>query len=119
MTASITYDASAPLNPPDIVEAYHDVPDLSLVPLDVEPMLPSTRQIPLLVTFDTLDDGTNRAMFNGQTYNMPLVPTVLSELTMGSNATIAAAYGPYSFVLDHLDVVDILLQNGDTGKHPL
>jgi hypothetical protein len=29
------------------------------------------------------------------------------------------AYGYLSFVLDHLDVVDIVLKNADTGKHPL
>lgn len=110
---------TAKLNEPGTVDAYDDVPDITYVPLDVEPMLPSTRRIELEVTFDTLDDGTNRAMFNGQTYNMPLVPTAMSEVTLGANATVAEAYGPYSFVLNHLEVVDIVLQNGDTGKHPL
>ena len=95
------------------------MPDISIVPLDVEPMLPATRTIELEVTFDTLDDGTNRAMFNQQTYNAPLVPGVFSEMSLGPNATDVAAYGPYSFVLDHLEVIDIVLQNGDAGKHPL
>lgn len=66
-----------------------------------------------------MSDGTNRAMFNRITYNMPLVPAILSELTLGPNATVAGAYGPTSFVLKHLDVVDLLVQNGDTGPHPL
>jgi iron transport multicopper oxidase len=66
-----------------------------------------------------MSDGTNRAMFNLITYNMPLVPAVLSELTLGNNATVAGAYGPTSFVLNHLDVVDLVVQNGDTGPHPL
>ncbi len=82
-------------------------------------MLPSTRTIELEVTFDTMDDGTNRAMFNQKTFNSPLVPTVFSELTLGSNASVVEAYGPYSFVLNHLEVMDIVLQNGDAGKHPL
>lgn len=119
MTSSITYDASAQLTEPSTLDAYHDVPDIELVPLDVEPMLPSTQTITLEVTFDTLDDGTNRAMFNGQTYNMPLVPTAFSQMSLGSNANTTDLYGPYAFVLNHLEVVDIVLENGDAGKHPL
>lgn len=66
-----------------------------------------------------MTDGTNRAMFNNITYNTPLVPAVLSELTLGKNATVAGAYGPTSFVLNHLDVIDLVVQNADTGAHPL
>jgi iron transport multicopper oxidase len=66
-----------------------------------------------------MSDGTNRAMFNQITYNMPLVPAILSALTLGENATVSEAYGPLSFVLGHLDVVDIVLKNADSGKHPL
>jgi iron transport multicopper oxidase len=66
-----------------------------------------------------MDDGKNHALFNNVTYNSPVVSAVLSELTLGSNATVAQAYGPLSFVLDHNEVVDIVLKNGDVGKHPL
>ena len=92
---------------------------MDLVPLDVVPLLPADRTIELEVLFDTLDDGTNRAMFNDQTYNSPLVPTLFSALSLGENATTAEAYGPYTFVLNHLEVIDIVLENGDAGKHPL
>ena len=83
------------------------------------PMIPADRTIPLEVTFDTMADGTNRAMFNGKVFSIPLTPAIMSAVTLGSNATVAEAYGPFSFVLNHMEVVDILLQNGDTGKHPL
>jgi iron transport multicopper oxidase len=66
-----------------------------------------------------MDDGTNHAMFNLITYNSPLVPAVVSALSLGSNATTAEAYGPLSFVVDQFDVVDIVIKNGDAGKHPL
>jgi iron transport multicopper oxidase len=66
-----------------------------------------------------MDDGTNRAMFNQITYNLPLVPAIFSELSLGSNATVADAYGPLSFVVNAMDVVDIVVKNGDRGKHPL
>jgi len=65
-----------------------------------------------------MDDGTNRAMFNQITYNPPLVPAVVSAISLGSNATTADAYGPLSFVVDQFDVVDIVIKNGDAGKHP-
>ena len=58
-------------------------------------------------------------MFNGQTFVTPIVPTVFSEMSLGTNATVQEAYGPFSFVLNHLEVFDIILQNGDAGKHPL
>jgi iron transport multicopper oxidase len=58
-------------------------------------------------------------MINGVTYNAPLVPAVFSALSLGGNATVEEAYGPLSFVVDHFDVVDIVIKNGDVGKHPL
>ena len=93
--------------------------DLALVPLEVEELLPADRTIELEVSFDTMEDGTNHAMFNGITYNSPLVPAIMSEMSLGQNATVASAYGPTSFVIDHLTTFDIVLKNGDTGKHPL
>ncbi|KAF8067721.1 Fet3 protein [Lyophyllum atratum] len=118
VTSSITYSSSAPLTDLGFVDAYHDVDDLSLVPVEKIPQSPVTKTIELEVTFDTMDDGTNHAMFNQITYNPPLVPTVFSALSLGSNATVAEAYGPLSFVVDHLDVIDIVIKNGDAGKHP-
>ena len=39
--------------------------------------------------------------------------------TLAENATVAEAYGPNHIVVDHLKVFDIVVQNGDAGKHPL
>ncbi|KAI0287135.1 Fet3 protein [Russula brevipes] len=118
ITASITYNSSAPVTDLGVVGTYHDVNDTALVPVVVQPMLPVDRTIELEVSFDTMTDGTNRAMFNQISYQSPLVPTVLSVLTLGSNATEATAYGTASIVLDHLSAVQIILKNGDVGKHP-
>ena len=101
------------------MDAYQDFNDTALVPVVVEPMLPTDRTVELEVSFETMDDGTNRAMFNQVSYHSPLVPTALSVLTLGSNATVATAYGTGGFVLDHLSAVQIILKNGDIGKHPL
>lgn len=101
------------------MDAYHLVNDTALVPVVAEPMLPVDRTIELVVSFDTMTDGTNRAMFNQVSYHPPLVPTVLSVLTLGPNATAATAYGSASFVLDHLSALQITLKNGDVNVHPL
>jgi iron transport multicopper oxidase len=119
-TASITYNASAPLTDLGFATTFHDVPDLTLSPIPAEPLLPpASRTLDVQVSFDTWDDGTNRASFNGESYMWPLVPAVFSALTLGENATVERAYGPLSFVIAHGEVVDILLKNGDAGKHPL
>jgi len=119
VTSSITYNPSSPLTNLGTVDTYHDVNDTELAPIPAIPQPPpATQTIELEVSFDTMDDGTNRAMFNRITYNLPLVPAVLSELSLGANATVQEAYGPLSFVVGHLDVVDIIVKNGDMGKHP-
>lgn len=89
------------------------------MPVEVIAQPAATKTIELEVLFDVMDDGTNRGMFNMITYNPPLVPAVFSQLTLGENATASTAYGPLSFVVDHLEVVDIVIKNGDDGKHPL
>ena len=95
------------------------VNDTALVPIVVVPQPVASDSINLLFTFDLMTDGTNRAIVNNVTFNNPLVPTILSELTLGPNATVQSAYGPSSFVLNHLEVFDLVIQNADTGGHPL
>lgn len=119
MTSSVTYNSSAPLTDLGFVNEYHDVDDLSLVPVIKIAQPAVTKTIELEVIFDTMDDGTNHAMFNQITFNAPLVPAIFSELSLGPNATVAEAYGPLSFVLNPMEVVDIVIKNGDAGKHPL
>lgn len=99
--------------------------DTSLVPIPAVAQLPApTVTITIVAAFDTMTDGTNHAMFNGITYDSPLVPSVFSALSLdavaGANASsVASAYGPWNYVLNEGDVVDIELQNSDAGKHPL
>jgi iron transport multicopper oxidase len=119
ITSSVTYNASAPLTNNGTVNEYHYVNDIELVPIVVVPQPKASRSILLNFDFETSTDGTNRAFINNITFNFPLVPTVLSELSLGQNAVIQNAYGPSSFVLDHLEVFDIIVQNADSGSHPL
>ena len=76
------------------------------------------------------------AMFNNVTYNSPLMPSLLTELTMGNDSTNVVVYGPQAFVLQLNEVhasppvwrlavlrqdqvMEICVHNWDTGKHPL
>lgn len=93
--------------------------DAALIPLQVTPLPKATKTVELEVLFSLMTDGTNRAMFNNITFNFPIVPTVFSALSLESNATVQVAYTPNSFVLNHFDVVDLIIKNGDTGGHPL
>lgn len=119
VTSSITYSSSADVTDSGTVDEYQLVEDISLVPIEQIAAPRPTKTIELVVIFDTMDDGTNRGTFNYTVYNSPQVPAILSALTLGENATVEQAYGPGSFVIDHMDVVDLVIKNSDAGKHPL
>ncbi|KAF9226367.1 Fet3 protein [Gyrodon lividus] len=118
ITSSVTYSPGQSITDLGPVANYSNINDFALVPTIPIPQPPASRTVELEVAFDTMNDGTNRAMFNGVVYNPPLVPAIMSALTLGSNATVQEAYGPYSILLDHLDVVDIVIKNSDVGQHP-
>jgi len=64
-------------------------------------------------------NGVNRAMFNNVTYNTPIIPSSLTELSMGENAEDVRVYGRNSFVLQRNEVMELRMFNWDAGKHPL
>ena len=119
ITSSITYKTGAPIKNNGTIDNTHYVNDTVLVPIMAVPQPVASKSYVVNFNFDLTTDGTNHAFINNVTFNYPLVPTVLSELSLGSNAVIQQAYGPLSIVLDHLEVFDIVIQNGDTGGHPL
>lgn len=110
--ANITVSVSSDLNPFD---------DSTLVPYDHMPLLENPSQsINLAVVMQDLINGFDYAFLNNISYTAPKVPTLYSVLSAGDLATDAAVYGEYthSIVLDHNDVVEIILNNNDTGSHP-
>jgi len=58
-----------------------------------------------------MDNGVNRASFNNVTYNTPIIPSSLTELSMGENAGDVRVYGTNSFVLQHDEVVELRVFN--------
>ncbi|ODM19665.1 hypothetical protein SI65_04650 [Aspergillus cristatus] len=95
--------------------------DYELVPADgIKRYGDADITVTLDLTMDNLGDGANYAFFNGKSYVMPKVPVLYSAFATGSAATDAEIYGTdtNAFVLSKGDVVDIVLNNDDIGKHP-
>ncbi|KAJ6033085.1 uncharacterized protein N7446_008619 [Penicillium canescens] len=110
--AVMTVDVASDLNPYD---------DFTLVPYDKKPLLPEADlTIDLTVIMANLGNGAGYAFFNNISYTKPKVPTLYSVLSSGNLSTNAEVYGEYThpIVLGHNQVVDIVLNNGDTGSHP-
>ena len=95
--------------------------DFDLVPQDQMEILDTVDySFNLDLSMNNLGDGANYAWFNDITYVRPKVPTLYSALTTGEFASNATVYGrdTNSFVLNKNDVIEIVLNNLDTGKHP-
>lgn len=55
----------------------------------------------------------NRAAFNDITFQMPMVPTLFSELSMGNLSSDPAIYGPQTnaYILEAGEIVDLEIVN--------
>ncbi|KAJ2121550.1 ferroxidase fet3 [Coemansia sp. RSA 720] len=102
-------------------DAWTCVSDLDLEPLDREPLLDNVS------TYITLDaysgvfsDQTFRHSFNNHTYVLPSVPSALTALSAGAQAHDPQIYGRQTntYVLNHMDVVQITIVNHDYYSHP-
>ncbi|KAF9888558.1 ferroxidase fet3 [Aspergillus nanangensis] len=95
--------------------------DMNLVPNDRMELLPDPDMtIEVDVVMDNLDNGAGYAFFNNISYTRPKVPTLYSVLSSGEYATNAQVYGEYThpFILEQNQVIEIILNNQDTGSHP-
>ncbi|KAF4553480.1 Iron transport multicopper oxidase fetC-like protein [Elsinoe fawcettii] len=121
VTGWLVYNSASPKPDPAPVDAFTPYDDYTLVPTDAAPVLPDASQtLTLNMSMINLGDGANYASFNGITYKPPKVPSLYTALSTGVSAANASVYGDYtnSFVLAKGDVVDIVLNNDDAGKHP-
>lgn len=94
--------------------------DMTLVPVAIEHAVPFDKQVNLTFDFQVTTDGINRGMFNELPYLSPKVPTLNTMLSEGNYSLSEEVYGPQSmaFVLNHLDMVEIIVNNLDAGHHP-
>jgi iron transport multicopper oxidase len=121
----LSYNTDAAYDKPeitlDIINSLPAFDDFTLIPHDHTPLLPDPDyRITLEVIMQNLADGKGYAFFNNITYTKPKVPTLYTVLSSGDLASTAAIYGEYTnpFVLNHNDVVEVVINNADTGSHP-
>lgn len=123
-TSTLSYSSSND----DVTEAFVDsleddafLDDFYLTPVNKTELYDDPDlTITVDVVMDNLRNGINYAFFNNVTYTAPKVPILVSALAAGDLATNADVYGTntHSFVLGKDDIVEIVLNNNDTGKHP-
>ncbi|KAJ3334922.1 ferroxidase fet3 [Gonapodya sp. JEL0774] len=119
ITTTILYNTSFPTADGTTVDEYLEFPDADLVPIDVEGEATADVSITLAATFDTADDGTNRAFFNDITYVTPLTPTLLTASTMGNLSSDVRVYGQTNtYVLELGQNIELVVVNLDAGYHP-
>ncbi|KAK0705353.1 Cupredoxin [Lasiosphaeris hirsuta] len=121
VTGWLVYDLKEPLPDPAEIYEFDPFDDMTLVPWDNQTLLGEPDQtISLDVIMDNLGDGANYAFFNNITFVAPKVPTLYTALTSGETATNPTVYGEYThpFVLDKGQIVEIIVNNIDPGKHP-
>ncbi|KAI9277183.1 Cupredoxin [Phascolomyces articulosus] len=94
--------------------------DITLKCLHPAAAVEPDHQVNLTIDFQVTTDGINRGMFNGLPYFAPKVPSLNTMLSMGNLSYEETVYGPQTqaFVLKHLDMVEIVLNNLDAGAHP-
>jgi iron transport multicopper oxidase len=95
--------------------------DGALVPYDHEPLLESPDlSVNVAVIMDNLDNGEGYAFLKNISYTAPKVPTLYTVMSAGGLATDPTVYGDFTHtrVLGHNDVVEIVLNNQDSGSHP-
>ncbi|KAF5002513.1 hypothetical protein FGRMN_338 [Fusarium graminum] len=121
VTGWLVYDEEKALPEPSIVHEFDAYDDMDLVPYDEMARLPEpSKSVELDVIMDNLRDGANYAFFNNITYRAPKVPTLYTALTSGKEATNPQIYGTYthSFVLEKDEIVQVVVNNRDDGRHP-
>lgn len=121
VTSWLVYDQSKPMPAAAMLNEYDPLDDFSLVPYDKQETFQNpAQQVVLDMKMDNLGDGANYAFFNDVTYVKPKVPTLYSALSTGVSAENSTVYGvnTNSFVLGYNEVVELVLNNHDAGKHP-
>jgi iron transport multicopper oxidase len=121
-TNYIIYDKEQPLPEQYMVDSIDDyLDDFFLVPLAKTKLLDDADHVVTVsVKMDNLNNGVNYAFFNDTTYTRPKVPTLVTAMSAGKLATNELVYGvdTHSIILQKDEIVDIVLENLDTGKHP-
>jgi len=118
-TAWLVYDPKAPNPEAQILQSFYEWDDTKFVPIIPLPAISADHIIVIDVNFTDIN-GINYAIINNNSYVSPNVPAMFTALTTGNEAKSPEVYGntTNSFVLKHLDMVWLVINNFDTGGHP-
>ncbi|GME80662.1 unnamed protein product [Ambrosiozyma monospora] len=125
-TNVMSYDENNDFPDEYIIDEYLDWQDFDLVPADGYKV--DLYEDPDLVVrgdivMDNLGDGINYAFFNRISYVKPKVPTLGTILSAPDDDTSEdeTIYGSNTdtHVVKKDEIVEVLLNNNDTGKHPM
>lgn len=120
-TNYITYNPSAPRAAQYMVDSIDDYfDDFTLQTWHNETLLDDADHLVTLdVMMNNLGNGVNYAFFNDIVYTVPKIPILATALSSGNLSTNSLIYGnTHSIVLGKDDIIDIVVNNQDTGKHP-
>ncbi|MCJ1408319.1 hypothetical protein MMC19_002394 [Ptychographa xylographoides] len=121
VTSWLVTDKTKALPVPVPVDEFDPFDDFSLVPQDGEELYDDVDySFTLKFHMGNLGDGANYAFFNNVTYVKPKVPTLYTALSTGDAASSLDVYGSNTnaFILQKDDIVELVLNSADTGKHP-
>lgn len=110
--ADIKVNVASDLNPFD---------DITLIPYDHMPLLPGPDyEINVTVSMNDLGNGLPYAFLNNVSYTQAKVPSIFTVTSSANVSTNAEIYGEFTHpvVLQHNQVVQIVLNNADGGSHP-
>ncbi|ORX69992.1 hypothetical protein DL89DRAFT_267228 [Linderina pennispora] len=91
------------------------------VPLDDSPVLVPDRSLYFNATFGFTAQNASFESFNLAPFQTPLVPTILTAMTMGDMVLNPIVYGSQSsaYVLKHLEVIEVLVWSQTFLPHPI
>ncbi|KAL1936528.1 hypothetical protein VTP01DRAFT_662 [Rhizomucor pusillus] len=121
LAAPIYYDKSHNnFGPSTDIGMDSDFDDIELACLEPAAAVAPDHRVNLTVDFQVTTDGINRGMFNDLPYLPPKTPSLNTMLFQGNYSYSTEVYGPQSqaFILNHLDMVEIVLNNLDANAHP-
>lgn len=112
-------------NPPLLTTHGNPIDDMELLPADGQKILGSPDQtIWLSLNFGNVqvaNQTVQRGVLGPYSYIDPKVPTLYTALSVGQDAINPAVYGSHvnPYVLKEGQIIDIVVNNLDTGGHPM
>lgn len=112
----------SPLSPSWTPSSSAILDDITLTPLDNEPLLTEPKKLVNFYVNQTYYEGIGtRIAVGNEPWTEPKVPTLYTALTTGKNAWDASTYGPgvAPEILKSNEVVQIYLENAQSFPHPM